>query len=56
MLPLATPTANTAFSGLISVVAPLYNEAATVAQLVSRVAAVMRTKERKRVDEEVNQA
>lgn len=41
MPPLATPTANTAFSGLISVVAPLYNEMDTVAQLVSRVAAVM---------------
>ena len=38
---LATPTANTAFSGLISIVAPLYNEVANVAQLVSRVAAVM---------------
>ncbi|RZK30981.1 MAG: hypothetical protein EOO63_05300, partial [Hymenobacter sp.] len=41
MPPLATPTANTAFTGLISVVAPLYNEADTVAQLVSRVTAVM---------------
>ncbi|RYE26276.1 MAG: glycosyltransferase, partial [Sphingobacteriaceae bacterium] len=38
---LATPTANTAFAGLISIVAPLYNEVANVAQLVSRVAAVM---------------
>jgi len=41
MPPLVTPTANTAFAGLISVVAPLYNEVDTVAQLVSRVAAVM---------------
>ena len=41
MFPLATPTANTAFAGLISVVAPLYNEAETVAELVRRVAAVM---------------
>jgi glycosyltransferase involved in cell wall biosynthesis len=38
---LATPTTNTAFTGLISVVAPLYNEVANVGQLVSRVAAVM---------------
>jgi glycosyltransferase involved in cell wall biosynthesis len=38
---LATPTANTAFAGLISIVAPLYNEVANVAQLVSRVSAVM---------------
>ena len=41
MRPLATPTANTTFTGLISVVAPLYNEVDTVAQLVRRVAAVM---------------
>ena len=41
MLPLATPTAHTAFAGLISVVAPLYNEVDTVAQLVRRVGAVM---------------
>ena len=41
MIPLATPTANTAFAGLISVVAPVYNEVDTVAQLVRRVAAVM---------------
>ena len=39
--PLAIPTTNTTYSGLISVVAPLYNEADTVAQLVARVAAVM---------------
>ncbi len=41
MPPLATPTAHTAFTGLISVVAPLYNEADTVALLVARVAEVM---------------
>lgn len=43
MQPLATPTANTAFAGLISVVAPLYNEADTVALLVARVTEVMQT-------------
>jgi len=41
MPPLATPTAHTAFTGLISVIAPLYNEADTVALLVARVAEVM---------------
>jgi len=41
MPPLATPTAHTAFTGLISVVAPLYNEADTAALLVARVAEVM---------------